>query len=351
MIWRAIQSTADLVINAWIIGGEIKYNKALAKQAWAILPLMTKISKTLRWEATNAGKLKMFDASLDRLIELKNRISTAKTSSPIKQVIYKYVQSDNLAICLEKLTIGVGNDSRFYVNDLCLKDKIIALSGESGCGKSTFLKIVKQIKHSEAWGEGKITYYCKTGNSVDIWMTSQNEKLTPKSTLLELITSKTEFEAKRHENTVKALLAEIKIDNVAENEGARNLASRLNEQVLWESVLSGGQKQKIIFINIIFKVLTLGEPDFIIFDEIFKEMDDASIKTTQKMIKKYISNTNILIIDHHANINNDNFYANQLHFTNNTVILSETEQGCANFIAPESFEWGVNELLGKCELL
>ena len=349
-IWANIQSVSDLIINAFIIGNEIKYNKALNKQAWTILNFMTKVSRMLRWEATNSGKLLALQTSASRIETLKNKIAIAKDLNklPEKKLIYKYKQSNQPFICFKNLTIGVRSDSRFSVDDLCIKDKITAITGDSGCGKSTFSKITKQLQHTEAWGKGTIIYYTKSGKAANIWMTSQNENFTPKSTLLELITSKTQFEAKKHEQFIKALLKEIRIDNVENNEEAINLESRLNEETSWETVLSGGQKQKIIFLGIVFKAKKLEKPDFIIFDEIFKGMDSNSIKTTQTMIKKYLPNSHILIIDHHADIEKGDFYENQLHFTNNTIIINNNDNQICSPTESLSFNWGTDQTLDYC---
>jgi ABC-type uncharacterized transport system fused permease/ATPase subunit len=343
-IWGTIQSLSDLVINIFIMGNEVNHNEALAKQAWTILNFMFKVSKMLRWTATNSGKLLMLETSISRIETLKDKIAIAKDLNklPETQPLYKYQKSNQPFICFDKLTIGVGNDSRFNIDDLCVKDKITATTGNSGCGKSTFSKIVKQLQHTEAWGKGTIIYYTKSGKAANIWMTSQNEIFTPKSTLLELITSKTEFEAKKYEPFIKALLKEIKIDNVENNEGAIDLESRLNEEASWENVLSGGQKQKIIFLGIVFKAEKLEKPDFIIFDEIFKGMDTNSIKTTQTMIKKYLPNSHILIIDHHADMEKADFYENRLHFSNNTIVINNNDNQICSPDEFPSFNWGID---------
>ena len=93
----------------------------------------------------------------------------------------------------------------------------------------------------------------------------------------------------------------------------------LDDKQDWYTVLSGGQKKKIMLVSAIIK-----EPDILILDEIFSGLDSQSIFIAQKMLKKYLPNTLILIIDHHAQENNfDNFYDNGIHLDNQMIVLKK----------------------------
>lgn len=348
-IWITFKVTWDFMMSYWVVGFEIKNNPVLENKVWSLITLMSKVSKMVGWEASNSGKLKEFTRALLKLKDLKSQIITSqKENDNIQGLNYSYKVSDKVGFCLNNFIVGVNEDSRISVKNLCVFDKIISISGESGCGKSTFLKLFNPIKHTGVWGKGEITYYTKTGNAVKIFMMSQNENFLPGASLLELITSKPGIEAKANEKIIKDLLSEIKIDNVCDKDGAKNLSSRLNENAKWEVVLSGGQKQKILFISIVFKILNndMGKPDFIIFDEVFKAMDTLSIKNTQSMIIKYMGDVNILIVDHHAKNSND-FYLNHILFQDNTMILANDYEVCE-----DKAGYGESEVeyLGNCLL-
>jgi ABC-type cobalamin/Fe3+-siderophores transport system ATPase subunit len=51
-----------------------------------------------------------------------------------------------MGICFNNLSIGVEKESKFYVDDLCVNGKIVAITGASAAGKSTCLKIIKKIR-------------------------------------------------------------------------------------------------------------------------------------------------------------------------------------------------------------
>ncbi len=63
------------------------------------------------------------------------------------------------------------------------------------------------------------------------------------------------------------------------------------------------------------------KPDILILDEIFNGLDKGSVIKIQRMLKKYLPNTLILVVDHHAQNNNyNNFYEEELHFYSGEII-------------------------------
>jgi ABC-type uncharacterized transport system fused permease/ATPase subunit len=120
------------------------------------------------------------------------------------------------------------------------------------------------------------------------------------------------------EGRVKELMREIIIDD----KGDEGLIADLHTEKEWATILSGGQKRKIAIIGAILK-----EPNIVILDEVFNGLDAASVKIAQRMLKQYLPETLMLIVDHNYELNNykleghGHFYDGQLHLENQELEL------------------------------
>jgi len=205
-----------------------------------------------------------------------------------------------------------------------VRGNIVAVTGASGGGKSSFFKILKQIKHDDIWGEGNISFHSKTGEVPELLMASQKTFLPPYSTLLEIITLKQGDQAREYESEIIKLMQEIEINANEDSKTGINLIDRINEKEDWEKILSGGQVQKLAIIRIIWE-----RPEWVLLDEILKGLDPHSIKIVVGMIAKYLSDTMAIIIDHEFDAHNlDGFYQENLHFANKTAIIGSLGTEC-----------------------
>lgn len=163
-----------------------------------------------------------------------------------------------------------------------------------------------------------------SGEAPVIHQATQVDYLVPYATLLEIITSKSSVngdktaEAVALEARVKALLHEIAIDDRGED----GLVADLYAEKDWATILSGGQKRKVALIGTILK-----QPNIVILDEVFNGLDEASIRTAQRMLKQYLPDTLMLIVDHHYADNNyelsdgKKFYDGQVYLADQCVQL------------------------------
>ena len=86
----------------------------------------------------------------------------------------------------------------------------------------------------------------------------------------------------------------------------------------WAVRLSGGEAKKTQIVSAIIK-----KPDILILDEIFTGLDPKSKVIIQRMLKKYLPNTLILVVDHEAHGNNyDSFYDQELYFSNQGITVN-----------------------------
>ena len=326
----SLQSIADIQLESM---DSLKKTKLIAlenslrRELWPIITSITKVMQVSGWEDANSANIVPLEIAIFDLSKLKNAIEVADSNDYSGGIQYLYEYSESNSICFSDFTITGVPQVKLHLDRLCITDKVMAIIGPSACGKSTFFKMIKKLESSIMLGSGGITYHTKNDKAPKILMTSQEEKLVPDTSIMELITLESGRVA--YQPKIKALLKEVEIESHYEEEGEKNIISRIDEQISWEGKLSGGQKQKIIFVRIIFKILNGEVPDFILFDEIFKGMDSKSIKICQRMIKKYVpEDTKIWIIEHHIDSNNnkingENFYSdNKLFFVNDTLVVA-----------------------------
>lgn len=307
--WSATRQIADFLCNFLIIADKLRKGSLEFDQRYKAMEMVREVSAMSAWETNNVGDIAIIEQAMGRVEELLAKIR--KEESDCKSdVKFSYHESEQPKICFSDLTVGVADTVLVHIDDLCIEDKIVAVTGKSGCGKTTLLKILKNIKHDVAWGRGEIDISTPKGEATESVMISQRDYLPPYTSLLELITFKVGDEAKAIEDFVRELLIEIEIDSDVTNGGEEGLLLILHEEKVWDSHLSGGQKKKIAVLSLI-----LQQPDVAILDEILTGLDHHSVKLAQEMLHKYLPNTMFLIVDHHAGANNhDGFYERELHF-------------------------------------
>jgi ABC-type nitrate/sulfonate/bicarbonate transport system ATPase subunit len=229
-----------------------------------------------------------------------------KNTNPKDTIEYVNTNGTNQLV-LEDIEIGRNESSIISVKDLRLDaGKVYAITGESGCGKSSFLsKVIKKIPIINWWGKGKVSYPTNNSVSPNIVMISQQEHILRGVSLYtallypEKIPQDVLLSNKKQEE-VKALLREIglkkELDVVADK-------------------FSGGERKKVAIVSAIIR-----KPNILILDQTFDDLDPVSVVKSQQMLKKYLPNTLMLIVDHKAHSQNYNgFYDKRLKFSDQTI--------------------------------
>ncbi len=197
-----------------------------------------------------------------------------------------------------------------------LGGKHYAFTGESGCGKTSILIDMKESVFGLLSSSGEIS----TPYDSKIMFINQDPYLPKGATLLQslyfpnILDSLSENEIQILKNRILDLFDEINIDNGSY--GVDNgLKSKLDDT---DFKLSGGQAKKITIIQAI-----LNNSNILIMDETFTGLDKASLINTQSLLNKYLPNTTIISVDHHAQDNNySGFYNEEVHFANNTATIN-----------------------------
>lgn len=301
------------ILNYCLVGREIRDGRLTFENRNLLRKAVMDESEMFSWGDRNLPTVGQVERSLDRLIVLEGIIDLPP--SKLDQ-IERIIQSQNQSqLILKNLEIGVGERKLVAVDELKLTmGKVYAITGDTGCGKTSLLSKIKGIKENGIYGKGKI-YYPKVNNQdPKIVMLSQQDYFPMSAALKEVITYPDKFPEdpklnRERKKELAVFLRELGLNQFLTPE--LNLESKRN----WYTLLSGGEKKKILILSAIVK-----KPDILILDEIFNGLDQDSIKNVQKVLKKYLPNSLILVVDHHAKDNNFNFYDSEIHFVDKRLI-------------------------------
>jgi len=327
-VWWSILGTADYMFNYYLTANAVSKGRIPFANRNKVQMANWQVSSLLSWSSRSAQDMAYIRQSLDRMVILEGKIH--KAQNPVDQIIRENEEGNCLK--LRDLEIGVADRLLVEIKDLNLDmGKVYAITGESGCGKTSLLSKIKGIKENNIYGRGIIIYPKINDSNPKIVMLSQQDYFPLDASLYEVISYPDKIpddaelnNAKREE--AQKLLAEIGLyafgdsDKTDSSKGSKNGDALLNldSKKDWYTCLSGGEKKKVTIVSAILK-----RSDILILDEIFHGLDKKSTATVQQMLKKYLPNSLILVVDHHARDNNYGFYDAELSFVNKSVILQE----------------------------
>ncbi|MDA0938892.1 MAG: ATP-binding cassette domain-containing protein [Proteobacteria bacterium] len=228
-------------------------------------------------------------------------------------------------IVIPELAIYCQDNLLSKINDLYIKPGIHAITGKSGCGKSTFLSILKGFPTlGDVRGSGEV-YYPSTSGAHD---KSKIKFMTQSDYFAKFITLKgllcypyqdnifTNEEIANVLNDLEGVFDERKNENIPEKS---LLSSRIEEyQDDWNDKVSGGQKKKIQLARLILHSFKNSKDCIFVIDEGLTGLDEISQKSALRCIKKYLGDKIVMIVDHemqsHSDIMSGDFYIDEIHF-------------------------------------
>jgi putative ATP-binding cassette transporter len=358
-LWWSMSGMADFMSNYFLIGHEINRGKIPFDSRNKVLTAGWQVSDLLSWSGHNAQFVASIDQSLDRIVVLEGKIHARPTNKDqIERTAY-----DGKQLILQGLEVGVGNRLLVAVEELKLDmGKTYAITGETGSGKTSLLSKIKGIKENGITGKGYIFYPLVNGREPKIVVVSQQDYFPVASSLQEVIfypdkvPSDPILNSRKREEAL-LLLKEIGLDGFStsapdiadkdededkDEERNKNRNGKENgdkseakatenktkesDRTLdldstkdWYTVLSGGEKKKVLLVSAISK-----KPDILILDEIFNGLDANSIIVAQQMLKKHLPDALMLVVDHHAQGNNhESFYDKELSFSDKGIVLQD----------------------------
>jgi ABC-type uncharacterized transport system fused permease/ATPase subunit len=321
-VWRSSSDITDFMFNYYLVGYKINLGALPFESRNNIRVASYQMSSLSSWTGKHAVEMSTMYQSLNRINVLMGKIKTE--SSGADQITRIFKTGDQLV--LHDLEINAEEKNLFVADHLELQmGNAYAITGVSGSGKTSFLSKIKGIKENGISGSGYVYYPMINDKEAKIVMVNQRDYFPVDSSLLEIIYYPNEISDDpilRDKNTeeAQAILEELGFNvfnspiagsegDINDNQMQRALA--LDDIKDWYGLLSGGEKKKILIASAIIK-----NPDILLLDEVFAGLDSESIILIQQMLKKYLPHALILVVDHHAqDNNNDFFYDGELHFS------------------------------------
>jgi vitamin B12/bleomycin/antimicrobial peptide transport system ATP-binding/permease protein len=238
------------------------------------------VQYAFNWIVDNYPRLAEFTASARRVANLI--VSLDHLDQSDLTAIKRTEIAEGAAIRLKDVSVEL-TDGTVVIDDadvvLQLGEKLL-LAGDSGSGKST---LVRAIAGLWPWGEGEIAL--KPG--AKLFMMPQRPYV-PLGTLRRAATYP---QAADHVDD-----AELK--KALNTVGLEHVIERIDEEdVAWDQVLSGGEKQRLAFAR-----LLLEKPDIVVMDEATSALDTASQAKLMEMIGKELPEIAIISVGHRAEL-------------------------------------------------
>jgi putative ATP-binding cassette transporter len=239
------------------------------------------VQYAFNWIVDNYPRMAEFTASARRVANLivsLDRLDQADVSA-IKRL---EADGEGAAIRLKDVSVEL-TDGTVVIDDADIVVKLgerVLLKGESGSGKST---LVRAIAGLWPWGEGEITLK----HGAKLFMMPQRPYV-PLGTL---------------RRAAAYPQAADTIDDAALREalelvGLGQVVERLDEEnVAWDQVLSGGEKQRLAFAR-----LLLEKPDIVVMDEATSALDTESQAKLMTMLAENLPELAIISVGHRAEL-------------------------------------------------
>ncbi|MGX2957585.1 ABC transporter ATP-binding protein/permease, partial [Ursidibacter arcticus] len=225
------------------------------------------------WFIFAYSSLPKWSATISRLSQLKREMDE------LEQVIQSQISPSDNVIETDNLSIYTP-ENHYLFKHLSLvieHQKWVHLKGKSGLGKSTLLRVISGI-----WDYYSGEYKSPTKSSL---LVPQRSYLNEGS-LLDVLSYPNH--SIYHIDEVNQVLALV---------GLAQWQDRLEEIHTWQSVLSGGEQQRVAFARIL-----LNKPAIIYLDEATSNLDSHSAIAMFNLIKQYLPNSSVVYITHQTEL-------------------------------------------------
>jgi ABC-type multidrug transport system fused ATPase/permease subunit len=241
-VWRRVTGFTDYVMNYYLVAKAINSREIDFNDRAKVQMANWQASNLLSWTGEHAQQIAIIDQSLDRVIILEGVLHTVPKS--VDQIT-RVIQNDSQLV-LHELQVGVGGRILVTVDELKFDmGKIYAVTGESGCGKSSLLSKIKGVKENGISGTGTIYYPRINGEDPKIVMLSQQDYFPLQCTLQEvlaypdMVPNDSELNLAQREEMLK-LLEEIGLHDFMDSKTTAEKLS-LDSKKDWYTVLRGSR--------------------------------------------------------------------------------------------------------------
>jgi len=266
------------------------------------------VQTAFSWLVDNYPRLADWSASAGRLASLLvslDRVERAEDESMVGRITRQPKEDAGIRLHDVSVTLDDGNA---VVNEadveIAAGEKVL-VRGASGTGKST---LVRAIAGLWPWGSGQIS------------IRFEGLTLMPQRAYVPLGTLRRALTYPLAPDTVDDAI----VRKTAEDVGLGHFLDRLDEDTNWESILSGGEKQRLAFAR-----LLIQQPAVIVMDEATSALDPASQEQMMKLVLERLPKATILSVGHRAEL--DAFHTRKL-------VLEHHPEG-AHLVRDDSLAW------------
>ena len=299
--WQQMSQNVYLIVNP----GAVVYKAISASHSPdgtllkppAMLHAADQLTKAYGWRMRSTAQLIRFERGYKDLKALIDYMNSVEAHEPLLHQV-EYRAAPEVGIRLEDFEIFFPLTGRqiLYVPSLNLPKGVYALAGETGSGKSTFLSKLKGFQWDKFASSGNIIFQYPLEQDLKMHYIPQEDYFPPKITLFKQITGY-DYDSFDHEEIKSELLRLAEVLNlrtVIEND-------LLKEHMNWQKRLSGGQKKCIAILSAL-----LAKPQILLMDEVLNGMDANMIMHVQALLKSYLPDTLMIVVDHEHHSHNKN---------------------------------------------
>jgi len=286
------------VAGTMTLGAVMQATSAFVTVQVAFNWLVDNYPRLADWTAS-ARRLASLLASLEHLERADHEESTGRITRG---------ETEGAAVRLRRLAVTL-DDGSAVVNEADVEiaqgEKVLVV-GESGTGKST---LVRAMSGLWPWGEGEILIRA----NARLFLMPQ-QPYVPLGTLRRAATYPTSPEEVADE-VVRTALAEV---------GLEHFVERVDEDTRWESILSGGEKQRLGFAR-----LLIHRPDIIVMDEATAALDPPSQERLMRLVMERLPESTVISVGHRVELEA---------FHNRKLVLEYHPEG-ARLVRDQSLRW------------
>jgi putative ATP-binding cassette transporter len=267
------------VANEMTLGEVMQASSAFVIVQVAFNWLVDNYPRLADW-AASARRLGSLLVSLDRLERADREESTGRIH---------YGDTEGAALRLRNVSV-VLDDGTAVVNEADVEiapGERVLLVGESGTGKSTLLRAISRLW---PWGQGEILLQ----KDAHLFFMPQ-QPYVPLGTL-------------RRATTYPLSPEEVDDDAIRqtmEDVGLGSFIERLDEKARWESILSGGEKQRLAFARVL-----LQRPDIVMMDEATAALDPSSQDQLMQVFLERLPEATLVSVGHRPEL--ETFHSRKL---------------------------------------